>query len=135
MSGQINNLFMFAMPFANEIANAVTIGGGGRFKRLYKPCSTDIITKIKSSIIDTIALYGIIWNVAFMADKHGVKKACSYGLSVILLSYIIPNLFMEYTIERLPRSSEKYVRILGLLGFIFVLFLSEIMFHELILKY
>mgnify|MGYP001201602559 CR=1 FL=1 len=87
-------ILMFVLPFANEIANALTISKVGPFKRLYKPCGGDG-DSFRASFIDMIALFGIIWNSSYMASKHGTQAGCIYGLIILLLSFIIPNLFME----------------------------------------
>jgi len=121
---------MFILPFMNEIANALTISHTLKdtpFERLYKPCGENITKKIESSIIDSIALFGICWNVAYMGSKHGTKMGLIYGCIVLLLSFIIPNLFMERVINSLPYSQNNKVKLFGSFIFICVLLLTEIL--------
>ena len=118
------------LPFSNEIANALTISEIGPFKRLYKPCDLAIRNIIFSGAIDFLALFGIIWNVAYMGSKHGSKMGCIYGLIIILLSFIIPNILMEPAINSLCKikfiGCTKIVKLLLAVGFIILLLSLEI---------
>ena len=103
-----HKILMFILPFANDIANALTISDVGEFKRLYKPCGGDD-DSVRASFIDMIALFGIIWNVSYMSSKHGTKAGCIYGLIILLLSFIVPNLFMERYINYFCRREIELI--------------------------
>jgi len=129
MLPKLHRILMFLLPFANDIANALTIShtlDGTPFNRLYRPCSQSLNQKIKAGVIDSIALTGICWNVAYMGSKHGTKMGLIYGLIILTLSFIIPNLFMEPLINSLPYSQNNKVKLFGSFIFISVLFLTEI---------
>ena len=124
-----HKLLMFILPFSNEIANALTISHTLEktpFQRLYKPCDEDITKKIESSIIDSMALFGICWNVAYMGSKHGTQMGVLYGSIVLLLSFIIPNLLMERIINSLPYSDLNIVKLISSVIFIVILLVLEI---------
>ena len=126
MLPKLHKNLMFILPFANEIANALTISDLDEFSRLYKPCDKSLTLQVESNIIDAIALFGIIWNVSYMGSKHGTKMGVIYGIIILLLSFIIPNTFMELVINNLPHSDNKYVKLFGSLSFIIVLLLIEV---------
>jgi len=120
---------MFILPFANEIANALTLSkilSDTPFRRLYEPCDPKLEPIIQSNTINSIALFGIIWNVSYMGSKHGTKMGCIYGTIVVLLSFVIPNAFMKTIVNSLPDTGRGYTRMLGAFGFILVLLSIEI---------
>jgi len=117
---------MFILPFSNEIANALTISDEKVFKRLYKPCNSDFSEKFNVSFINFIALLGICWNVSYIGSKYGTKMGIINGIFIVLLSFIIPNTFMEYFVNKLPHSETGYIRIIGSVVFILVLLSCEI---------
>ena len=132
---QYQNILMFILPFSNEIANALTISQtlkNTRFKRLYKPCDENINFKIKSAIIDFIALIGICWNVGYMGSKHGTKASLFYGSIVITLSFIVPNLFMEKFVNLLGKNRINIPKISMCIIFIMILLFLELIFCNLI---
>lgn len=124
MPSPIKNYLMFTLPFANDIANALTISKIRIFSNLYKPYSIEPADVAKSEFIDSIALFGIIWNVSFMASKHGTRMGVGYGMIVLLLSFIIPNALMEPTVNHL--SDKKIYKTLGAFAFILILLFIEI---------
>ena len=118
---------MLILPFANEVANALTLSkilDDTPFKRLYKPCDEELMPLIKSSLIDLIALFGIIWNTAYIGSKYGTKVGCIYGGIVVILSFIIPNAFMETFVNYLPNNGR--IRLFGAVCFILALLSIEI---------
>ena len=128
---------MFLLPFANEIANALTITETLKntpFQRLYKPCSSNLEKIIESSVIDSIALFGIIWNVSYMGSKHGTKMGCIYGIIVLLLSFVIPNALMERVVNSFQYYDSKYLKHIIAFGFILLLLIIEIYSSKYLLK-
>jgi len=135
MLPKLHKNLMFILPFANEFANALTISGAldnTPFKRLYTPCDEKLTKQLQSSVIDFIALFGIMWNVAYMGSKHGTKMGVIYGIVILLLSFIVPNLLMEPIINSLPNSKNRYVKLIGAITFIFILLSIEIYASELL---
>ena len=95
---QYQHILMFILPFANEIANALTISEniyGTEFSRLYKLCDGNMEDRVRARFIDSVALFGIAWNISYMGSKHGTMAGLIYGCIILLLSFILPNLFME----------------------------------------
>ena len=121
-------ILMFLMPFANEIANALTISDtldDTKFRRLYKPCDEDMTSKLESGLIDFIALFGICWNVSYMGSKFGTRAGVFYGCIVVLLSFIIPNQFMEKFVN-LYGGKYNSTKLISCVLFILFLLLIEL---------
>ena len=128
---KVHLFLMFILPFSNEIANALTISQEGVFKRLYKPCRHDINSKLRSSLIDLIALFGIVWNVSYMASKFGTTCGCIYGIAILILSFIIPNALMEPSVNYIcdmahKQNKECTVIIKSIASFSFIIILLSI---------
>jgi len=129
----MDSILKFALPFSNEIANLLTISEEGPFTRLYKPCPHSWTEFSSKTIVDVIALTGIVWNVSHVSTKYGYIKGIIYGCMLILIAFIIPNLSMEPSINMLCgynktknyKCSHTKKLIVGLL-YIFVLFILEI---------
>tara|TARA_B100000686_G_scaffold18719_1_gene17274 strand:+ start:2100 stop:2537 length:438 start_codon:yes stop_codon:yes gene_type:complete len=95
----ISSGLQFLMPFANEIANALTISKEPGFERVYVPCTHNWTELEERTIIDVIALTGILWNVSIVGSKHGEMAGLAKGFMLIIVAFIIPNLFMENFVE------------------------------------
>lgn len=90
---------IFLMPFANEIANALTISKEPGFERIYVPCTHNWKELEIKTLIDVIALTGILWNVSLISAIHGVNAGLAKGFMLIVVAWIIPNVFMENFVE------------------------------------
>ena len=120
------------MPFSNEISNALTISEEGVFKRLYVACPHRWDELTTKTFIDVLALVAICWNVADISHSNTVKKGLLVGILLIMVAFIIPNLFMESFVNNIcdteNKNSEKcghLMRFLTATGFIFILFICE----------
>ena len=52
--------------------------------------------------IDFIALIGIIWNAVYITYKYNNKiYGITKGFVILLVSFIIPNLFLKYIIDKI----------------------------------
>ena len=60
-----------------------------------------------SKLIDVIALTGILWNVSIVGSKHGEIAGLAKGFMLIIVAFMIPNLFMEYFVETLCGDEEE----------------------------
>jgi len=148
---KIIEIISFIFPFINEIANVLTSSGYKPFKNLYKPCidrflindeELQYITKNKvcknthliyKSIIDFIALIGIILNIARNTVQNGYIDGVLSGINIIIFSFIIPNLFLHKILQYFVIKS-KIKKIL--FGFIIIgiLLFCTILFDKLIDK-
>jgi hypothetical protein len=127
MLSKLQIYLMFILPFANEVANALTLSkllDDTPFQKIYKPCDEKLIPIIETSLIDSIALFGIIWNTAYIGSKYGTREGCIYGGIVVILSFIIPNSFMETFVNYLPNN--RNIRLFGMICFILTLLSIEI---------
>ena len=95
----ISSVLQFVMPFANEIANALTISKEPGFERLYVPCPHGWVELGEKTIIDVIALTSILWNVSIVGSKQGEMAGLARGFMLIIVAFVIPNLFMEEFVE------------------------------------
>ena len=144
----ILEVLKFIMPFSNEIANALTISREGVFKRIYKSCPHKWSEIEIKTVIDVLALTAICWNVADVSYSDGVKRGLLMGIMLIVVAFIIPNLFMEPFVNKICNTSSDnipddksnspknkcghFMRFLSAAGFIVILFLCEYLGHNFI---
>ncbi len=116
-NSEIINILSFLLPFSNEVANVLTSSGLPLFKNLYKQCIDGYLIDskfikyipkdkicqdrhvISKLIIDLIALTGIILNIGKNSIRYNYLTGILSGLSIIILSFIVPNLFLHKTIH------------------------------------
>jgi len=137
----IFEVLKFIMPFSNEIANALTISKEGEFRRIYKSCPETWIEIETKTVIDVLALTAICWNVAELSYTDGVKKGLLMGFMLIVVAFIIPNLFMEPFVNNICKTNnneddnntcDHLLRFLTAVAFIVILFICEYFGHKLI---
>tara|TARA_A100001015_G_C14859568_1_gene659773 strand:- start:396 stop:899 length:504 start_codon:yes stop_codon:yes gene_type:complete len=138
-------ILSFILPFTNEICNVFTSSGYKIFRNLYRPCideyildekvkkyiknkkickNKDIVSKL---IIDFIALAGIILNIGRATLEYGYFVGFASGLSIVMLSFILPNLFLHKLIH-FTGVKKKYMKIIvGLIIISILLGLSVFM--------
>lgn len=105
--------FRFIGPFANEIANVLTITAP---VDIYPHHTINFIQSVEKTLIDTIALMAIAHNVAYYASHIGPSSGVYKGKLLLLFSFIIPNLFMyEWLSDNRDRSFANPKLYLGLL--------------------
>jgi hypothetical protein len=123
----------FGAPFSNEIANALTISEDPVFKRIYKSCPHTWTEIEMKTTIDVIALTAICWNVAETSYHNGVKLGLSVGIMLIILAFIVPNLFMEPFVNKICGNDEEspenncghLIRFFAAVGFVIILLICE----------
>tara|TARA_Y100000590_G_C15584284_1_gene963556 strand:- start:704 stop:1216 length:513 start_codon:yes stop_codon:yes gene_type:complete len=119
---KIINILSFILPFFNEISNVLTSSKLSIFRNLYKACidkflinennlqfitpdklcsSSDVKNKL---IIDFIALIGIIIYIGKNSIEYNLLTGIVTGCMMILLSFILPNLFLHKTVHFLMKS-------------------------------
>ena len=159
-------VILFLLPFTNEMANVLTlskikINNNYIFKSLYRDClkyqtvscNDDGILMCSNSdnniisLINFIALTGIILNICFFYKQKGFKMAILFGMILIILSFVIPNTYMEKMINiinnlffpkknrnvRYKKKESLYIFISGFIV-IFVLTLITILIHHLLIR-
>jgi hypothetical protein len=99
------NIIKFILPFSNEIADALTLSGKGSFKRVYIKCPHSWNEIGMKTLIDMMALGGIIWNVSFVSSKYTINKGILYGINLIIMTFLIPNITMEQYINYICESN------------------------------
>ena len=109
------------MPFINEILNLLTIT---IFKphfniEVYPHDPHTFKAHIRKTIIDTLAITGIIANIAFNGDVNTSKTANMVrGMLYAFFSFFVPNVFMSRVLSFKSTSSNL------LAGALFILFLD-----------
>jgi len=88
------------MPFSNEVANVLTSSGLAIFSGIYKDVPKTRGQKLSKTMIDLIALSGIILNAAHTAAKYGEVAGIVKGIIVIIIAFVIPNLTFHGIIKR-----------------------------------
>jgi hypothetical protein len=130
----IINILSYILPFINEIANVLTYSNIKLFENLYRHCidkyliphnivktiskkklcnDWDTISKL---LIDVLALLGIIINIAKNAIQFGYLTSIINGFIVVLISFVLPNLYLYSFIKFIIRyyklkSKYSYVSI------------------------
>ena len=138
MNNILNTLRM-TLPFTNEIANSLSISGEGDFKRIYKSCPSGWSELESKSLIDMVAWFGLAWNIAHVSHNEGIKKGMMTTVMLIILSYLVPELFMEDFVNRMcnghPSDRKKcdhLMRFFAAVAFIVILVVLEHLGHFLI---
>ena len=127
----MESLLKLLLPFSNEIANALTISREPGFERLYIPCTHNWTELEHKTIVDVLALTGIIWNVSAIGAMSGVYAGLATGCMLISVAFIIPNICMEYFVESFCENKEEEIKcshgikLVIALIFIFLLLLCE----------
>ena len=152
----IIDILSYVLPFVNEVANILTYSNIKIFKNLYRHCidkyliphniiksisknklcnDWDTVSKI---LIDMIALFGIIINIAKNAIQFGYLTSILNGFIVIFISFVIPNLYLYRFIHFIKKYFKlKYKYSYILIGFFIILLTIGIMIgcEKLIQKY
>jgi hypothetical protein len=102
-------LFNIITPFANEIANVITISG---IMKLYVHHPESINQKFQVFILDFVALVGLCSNVATYSKKYNYNMGLVKGVLLVVFSYLIPNFFMNTFLQKVQ---PKYRLLVGLL--------------------
>ena len=100
------------LPFSNEMANVLTSSGLLIFSGLYKDIPKTKKQKFSKTMIDLIALSGIILNAAHVAAKHGEKAGIIKGIIVILIAFVIPNLTFHTIVQKMCHRCGKGKKLL-----------------------
>ena len=118
----LSGLLIFIIPFFNELANLLTItifDPQWNFK-LYNHRPTNLGENIQKTIIDFIALNGIIYTALDeFKDTGNIMNGIILGSLYLIFSFVILNLYM-YDLLQLAPKDNMIKLILGLL-FIYIL--------------
>lgn len=95
------------LPFVNEICNVLNASGITPYW-LYNTDSNQFWIKSIVYIVNCISGIGIVWNSSYMAGKHQSElSGLLVGTSLLILAYVIPNLFLRKLLRRLSHRSTK----------------------------
>ena len=94
------------MPFTNDIANILTVSDIPGFNRFYVECPTNFTELGAKTIIDVITLIGIIWSVCLITAEKGLSAGFANGIMVIIVAFVIPNIFMERVVNGICGNEE-----------------------------
>lgn len=129
------NKLRLILPFINEIANILTLAGITNIY-IHNAQGSNLINKI---IIDTIALFGIIWNSVHTSHKHkSVILGLIKGFILLIFGFIIPNTFMHNIINHLHtilhlNYSTNSILFIGFI-IIIILLLSDLILYNYLKK-
>jgi len=150
------DILIIFLPFTNEIANVLTASKIPLFENLYKQCidpyilDNKLLKKISEKkickgknilyrlLIDLIALSGILLLVAKNAINYNYTTAILSGLNIILLSFIIPNLFLHkciHFITTIFNIQNKYMTLFVGLICVAILVIISVVLDDIIKKY
>ena len=135
----MNEYIRYILPFLNEIANILTLSFSNI--NIYKHHLETFSQELSKISIDFIALTGIIWNTVYITHKHNNKiYGITKGLVILLVSFIIPNLFLKYIIDKininfnlgstLQDSIIKFI--IGIIIILFLVFIEHKLYNFII---
>jgi len=135
----MNEYLRYILPFSNEIANVLTLSFTNI--NIYKHCPETLVEELSKMTIDFIALIGIIWNAVYITYKYNNKiYGITKGFVILLVSFIIPNLFLKYIIDKininfnlgstLQDSIIKFI--IGIIIILFLVFIEHKLYNFII---
>ena len=127
------DLAAFIAPFANEIANLLTITIFLPYLnfQLYPHHAFTTTQNMIKTIIDVLSLGGIIYNsVKETSETNDLNTGFIKGMLYLIFAFAVPNLFMRDILGNLPENN--IIRMLGGLAFIYLL---EMMINGLMCAY
>ena len=92
------------LPFANEFANILTSSGARAFKDLYVATPSSAFQTMSKTLIDLLALSGIVLGSVRAAEAHGKMVGVIKGVGTLLIAFVIPNLFLHAAMSALCRN-------------------------------
>lgn len=101
------SILLNILPFTNEIANVLTVSDIPGFNHFYLECPSNFKEQIIKTIIDLISLIGIIWSVCLITENKGLTSGLVNGIMIIILAFVIPNLFMRRLVESICGNKEE----------------------------
>lgn len=87
------------LPFANEIAGVLTASGLSMFANLYVPVASTSVQMLSKLLIDFVALSGIMLNTVRATLEGGKVAGLVKGVGVLLIAFVVPNLFLHAAME------------------------------------
>lgn len=89
------------LPNVDMVATILSWWGGpyNIWKRLYIDNPEDYVAYITETIINWLALIGMLYVVVDIARQEGMYVAWSYGLVMSLCSYLLPSRIIENTMD------------------------------------
>ena len=135
----MNEYLRYILPFSNEIANVLTLSFTNI--NIYKHCPETLVEELSKMTIDFIALIGIIWNAVYTTYKYNNKiYGITKGFVILLVSFIIPNLFLKYIIDKININFNLGVTlqdsiikfIIGIIIILFLVFIEHKLYNFII---
>lgn len=144
MKEDIIDTLSFILPFSNEVANVLCSSEYSIFSEIYKPCIDSylldslIIKHISKKkicqnknlyyklLFDLLALIGIIINIAKNTLQNGYLDGILSGISIMLFSFVIPNLFLHKIINYFNIKRKFNKLLFGLFIILILMFFSYI---------
>ena len=130
----IESVVASTLPFANELASVLTSSGASPFRNLYVESAHTVTQKLSKQVIDFAALFGILMNAVLAAQKHGKRAGLVKGFGVLVIAFVIPNLYMHEAIERLCHGCGSAPKLMVGLFLIGVLTGVEVLFDRMVVE-
>ncbi len=113
------------LPFANEIANVMTSSGIAIFSGLYQHNPHGLAAIISKTVIDFIALSGIVMASVYTSEESGPVSGIVQGSLVLFVAFVVPNLTFHSLTEKYCGKCNSGKKLAFGLSLIVVLFLIE----------
>jgi len=113
------------LPFANEVFGVLTASGLPVFAGLYESSPSTLKGTLSKTLIDAIALSGIILASTQTAANHGSTAGAVQGIAIILIAFVLPGLTFHPLTHKFCGKCSPVGKIAFGLSLIAVLFLIE----------
>jgi len=110
------------LPFSNEISNVLTSSGIAIFSGLYQHDPKGLPATVSKTLIDFIALSGIVMASVQTSQKSGSTTAIVQGVLVLLVAFVIPNLTFHSLTQKICgkcNAGKKLIFGFALIGILF----------------
>jgi len=88
------------LPFSNEIASVLTSSGISIFSGLYQHSPSNLASSISKTVIDFIALSGIVYSSVLTAGESGSTTGILSGSMALFVAFVIPNLTFHFLTDK-----------------------------------
>ena len=114
-----------ALAFSNEISSVLTSSGIAIFSGLYQHNPKGLRANISKTLIDFVALIGIVMASVNTASEIGSTAGIIQGALVLLVAFVIPNLTFHSLTDKFCGKCKPIPKLAFGLSLIGILFLVE----------
>lgn len=115
-------IFRFLGPFANEIANVMTLTWP---IHLYPHHTKTLLELVQKTLVDVVALLGIVANGVYYSNNYDAPQGLLKAELLLVFSFVIPNLCMAQMLN-VKKGEQRWLNPKILLG-MFIIYCLDVM--------